>query len=64
MRSGLRSTTSAPAFRHSDTCATFGSMLRKAGGDAIQGFLVARPAPISDFEALLSKWSVASSIPA
>jgi EAL domain-containing protein (putative c-di-GMP-specific phosphodiesterase class I) len=32
-------------------------ILRKAGCAGVQGFLVARPAPIGELEALLAKWS-------
>jgi diguanylate cyclase (GGDEF)-like protein/PAS domain S-box-containing protein len=35
-------------------------ILRKAGCDAVQGFLVARPAPIAELQAMLTKWSEAS----
>ena len=34
-------------------------LLRNAGCDAVQGFLVAYPAPIGELEALLTRWSAA-----
>ena len=39
-------------------------ILRKAGCAAVQGFLVAHPAPVGDLEALLAKWAARSSMPA